>query len=78
MGTYSNLTNLEVKDILSYAPVTGAMYAGGNFMTYRGGVYTGCPDYNTSVSQLNHAVLIIGYDSSGNYIIKNSWGTSWG
>lgn len=22
--------------------------------------------------------MIVGYDSSGNYLIKNSWGTSWG
>lgn len=28
--------------------------------------------------EINHAVLLIGYDSSGNYIIKNSWGTTWG
>jgi C1A family cysteine protease len=54
-----------------YADPTG-------FSAYTGGVYTGCPDFATSVGSLNHAVLLIGYDTSGNYIIKNSWGTSWG
>lgn len=47
-------------------------------MSYSSGVYAGCPDFNTSVGSLNHAVLVVGYDSNGNYIIKNSWGTNWG
>jgi len=67
-----------MKDILSYAPVTGAMFANPAFMSYSSGIYTGCPDSATSIASLNHAVLIIGYDTNGNYIIKNSWGTSWG
>ena len=28
--------------------------------------------------QLNHAVLLTGYDSSSNWRIKNSWGVGWG
>ena len=28
---------------------------------------------------VNHAIQIVGYNLTGNYyIIKNSWGTSWG
>ena len=30
---------------------------------------------------VNHAVLIVGYDSDPNlpyYLVKNSWGTQWG
>lgn len=27
---------------------------------------------------MNHAVLAVGYDAYGNWIIKNSWGTYWG
>lgn len=27
---------------------------------------------------INHYVQVIGYDSNGNYIIKNSWGIYWG
>ena len=67
-----------MQDIIAFAPVTGAMYAGGAFMSYTSGVYTGCPAYATAITQLNHAVLIVGYDANGNYIIKNSWGTNWG
>ena len=30
-------------------------------------------------ANINHAVELVGVDcSTGNYIIKNSWGTSWG
>jgi cathepsin L len=67
-----------MKDILSYAPVAAAMYVEAGFYRYSSGVYTGCPDYDTSVANLNHAVVIVGYDENGNYIIKNSWGTGWG
>ena len=47
-------------------------------MSYVSGVYSGCPDYATSVSLINHAVVVVGYDSDGNWIVKNSWGTGWG
>jgi hypothetical protein len=45
-------------------------------MKYSSGVYScsRAANYN----DLNHGVQVIGYDSSGNYIIKNSWGTTWG
>jgi C1A family cysteine protease len=33
---------------------------------------------STNFSQLNHAVQLIGYDSKGNWLIKNQWSTSWG
>lgn len=75
--TYNGLTNAQLKDILTYAPMTILIYATTQFQSYTGGVYSGCPAVTTS-SQINHAVLAIGYDTNGNYIIKNSWGTSWG
>ncbi len=53
-----------------------AIYANSGFLSYTGGVYTGCPaNANTLV---NHAVLLYGFDSQGNWLIKNSWGTTWG
>lgn len=30
------------------------------------------------VYQLNHYVALVGYDTSGNFIFKNSHGTTWG
>lgn len=64
--------------MISYAPIAVAMYANSAFMSYNSGIFTGCPDYATSKANVNHAVVVVGYDSNGNYIIKNSWGTSWG
>lgn len=55
-----------------------AVYADTGFMNYGGGIYSGCPDFATSAGLINHAVILVGYDANGNYIIKNSWGTSWG
>lgn len=79
--SYRNLTHEQMKDIISYAPIAVAMYAKStpDFMSYSGGVYTGCPtNFSESVSLVNHAVIIVGYDADGNYIIKNSWGPTWG
>ena len=46
------------------------------FQSYRSGVVTSCIN-----RQLNHGVLAVGFDDSHvppYWIIKNSWGTSWG
>jgi len=52
------------------------VYADSGFIHYSGGVYSGCPA--NSQNYINHAVLLYGYDSSGNWLIKNQWGTGWG
>ena len=54
------------------------IYADSGFGIYSGGVFSCSVNFTTAYSKINHAVELVGMDCNGNYIIKNSWGTSWG
>lgn len=57
-------------------PVINYFMVSNDFYYYSGGIYksTAC-----SVTTVNHAMLIVGYDWNAKFwIIKNSWGTWWG
>jgi hypothetical protein len=67
----------QIKAALQDGPVYTAIDASPEFDAYSGGCYD-VPGHGT-----NHAVLIVGYDDRGcdevgYWIIKNSWGTSFG
>ena len=75
LATYRNPSDEIMKRILvRQGPFAVALNANG-FFNYLGGVLD-CSFLNTTST--NHAVLVVGYDSDGNWIIKNSWGTSKG
>lgn len=64
--------------LVNYGPlVAGVCGSDFNFMFVgSNGIVDSC-DINQNLTLLNHAILIVGYTST-HWIIKNSWGPSWG
>jgi len=61
-----------LKSTVATSPVSVCLDAS-NWSLYKSGVFSNCGTTN-----LNHAVLLIGYEDSGAWLVKNSWGTTWG
>lgn len=79
LSVYQNVSNSDMKALLVNGPVGVLFYANTAFQAYKSGIFSDCPtSFNDSYDAINHAVVVVGYTSDGNYIIKNSWGTSWG
>ncbi len=61
-----------LKEGVATAPVSICVDAS-NWSLYRSGVFSNCGTTN-----LNHAVVLVGYNANDEWIVRNSWGTSWG
>ena len=63
--------------IMTYGPVSAAVYADTPFNAYSDGVFNA-----STLGEVNHAILLVGWDDSlgaeGAWILRNSWGTYWG
>jgi inhibitor of cysteine peptidase len=60
--------------IYTYGPVWVGVNAGSNFSSYSSGIFS-----KTDAGECNHAVVLCGWDDANGYwILRNSWGTSWG
>ena len=64
-------------EAISLQPVSVAFHVTNTFMFYHGGVYNPLWCWG----EPNHGVLAVGYDKTAakpHFIVKNSWGSSWG
>ncbi|EAR95560.1 papain family cysteine protease (macronuclear) [Tetrahymena thermophila SB210] len=68
-------TSSALKAALNLYPVTVSVDAS-NWSSYSGGIFNNCGP--TTDQDLNHAVIAVGYDAQGNWIIRNSWSAYWG
>jgi C1A family cysteine protease len=60
--------------LIQYGPVVVDVAVDNAFQEYGSGILNSCDG-----DEINHMVLIVGYNDAGGYwIVKNSWGTSWG
>ncbi|KAI0524363.1 hypothetical protein KFK09_003730 [Dendrobium nobile] len=71
-------SELSLKKAAANQPVSVVIDAGGwDFTFYSGGLFTG-----PCGTKLDHAVTVVGYgteeDGTDYWLMKNSWGTSWG
>lgn len=73
---YSGILNPcdDLAHLLEERPVTISVDAK-PWQFYAQGLFNGC---NNNAGTVNHAVLLVGKDESGNWLIQNSWGLKWG
>jgi C1A family cysteine protease len=76
VGNTTNPTLDQIKsELFTYGPLVTTMDVYSDFYYYNGGVY----QHTSGSYQGGHAVLIVGYDDDGQYlVVKNSWGSNWG
>lgn len=85
-GFYGGCNEALMKlELVHHGPMAVAFEVYDDFLHYRKGIYhhTGLRDPFNPFELTNHAVLLVGYGTdlaSGMdyWIVKNSWGTSWG
>ncbi len=78
--TARDSTDESIKQvILDNGPVVADMAVYDDLFKYRGGVYVHPQQPDESESDINHQPVIVGWnDNEGCWIVKNSWGNSWG
>ena len=60
--------------IYTYGPISVSVACDSTFDAYKSGVFT-----HNYTGSLNHMVVLVGWsDTDGAWIMRNSWGTSWG
>ena len=74
--------NMLKNYLAHYGPVGISMHTAGGFLDYQSGIYKNKSCIKTTT---NHAMLLVGFGSTevkgkkkDYWLVKNSWGTSWG
>jgi C1A family cysteine protease len=67
------VTGNAVKETLGTVGPISICVDASNWASYKSGVFSNCGGSN-----LNHAVVAVGYEENGVWIVRNSWGASWG
>lgn len=70
-----------LKHWIAKNPTANLIYADDEFRNVTSGSTTDpyeCRKNSPNDKELNQGVAAVGYDKHENYLIKNSWGTSWG
>jgi C1A family cysteine protease len=79
VNKWFKISSSKLKKIVAQAPTANEIYVDNNFTYYNG--YEWPYKCKTNVKrdiELNHAVVVVGYDKHSNFYLKNSKGTSWG
>ena len=64
--------------IYDHGPVWTSVCVGNQFSNYSGGVFS-TNESSSCSGGTNHAVVLVGWDdSTGTWLLRNSWGTNWG
>lgn len=63
----------SVKESLAKTGPVSICVDASNWSMYKSGVFSNCGKTN-----LNHAVTLVGYTADSVWLVRNSWGTSWG
>ena len=66
--------------ISTYGPITAGVCAGSGWNSYTGGVFS-TDETSQCSGSTNHQIILVGWDDNGGngyWILRNSWGPSWG
>jgi len=84
ISQYTGITEFSEDDlqdaVVNIGPIAVCIDASENFQLYDSGVFND-DTCKSKYNQLNHCVLAAGYgtdDDNDYWLVKNSWGTSWG
>ena len=73
----------SMQEVVDMQPIVASFVVDDNFRQYESGIYSSndCTTSGDCKSLMNHDLMIVGYgveDNQEYWIVKNSWGTSWG